>query len=154
MAMTIISVNVKSVKSRWLRDAVLQELGDVNADVFCLQECGVDRWPGVDEFSSACESQSEGVRILVKNPNIKIISHEVVISGRVLVVHYLGVKVCIVNCYTPAEKRERKEVFWILKLYVPGRMATFLKGDFNCVRKTTEREGVGQEGEWILHLRS
>lgn len=151
MAFTVSSVNVRSICSSWRRAAVFDFLGGVRSDVICIQECGVERAPcaewkhGVSLWSPMCESKSEGVGILIKSPHVQCVSHEVVVPGRlqIAVLEVAGSCVRLINCYVPADKRERVLFLETLKMWMPGRIPTILIGDFNCVRKSEERQSVG-----------
>lgn len=78
MVLTISTINVRSVNSAWRRRAVFEELTNLEADVFCLQECCVEYPPGQSEWgfgscvwSPLCVSRNEGVGILCKNKRCK-----------------------------------------------------------------------------------
>lgn len=96
-------------------------------------------------WAPCCTSRAEGVGVLISNTNINVLSYEIVVPGRCLevVVEYGGKHVRILNCYAPAEKRERKEFLEIVRMHMPGRIPTVVLGDFNCIRKSGDRHGSG-----------
>lgn len=115
MALTVGSINVRSIVARDRRVAVFEEISKYNVDLVCLQECGEMGDPSSDwswgpsVWAPACVSRNEGVGVAVKNLNVKLVSHEIVIPGRlqIVTVDFLGQQVRVINCYAPAEKRER-----------------------------------------------
>lgn len=91
MALTVGSINVISIVAKDRRVAVFDKINKYNTDVVCFQECGVMCDPSADwswgpsVWTLACMSKSEGVGVVVRNPNVKIVMHEVIIPGRVQV---------------------------------------------------------------------
>lgn len=154
MALTIGSINVRSIVAKDRRVAVFDEVSKYNLDVVCLQECGITSDPsaewswGPSVWAPACVSRSEGVGVVVNNANVKIVSHEIIIPGRLQIVtlDFLGTGVRVMNVYAPAEKKERVKFLEILKIHLPGRMPTVLVGDFNCVRRREDRRGASGDG--------
>lgn len=113
MALTICSINVRSVRSGWRRAAVFDSLSECKADILCLQECGVERVPdshewrhGGSAWSLACITKCEGVGVLIKNPQVVMVAQEVIVPGRLLLVvlEYAGCRFRLFNCYAPADK--------------------------------------------------
>lgn len=154
MALTVSSINVRSVRSGWRRAAVFDKLSECRADVLCLQECGVERVPephewryGGSAWSPACVSRCEGVGILIKNPQVVMVSQEVIVPGRLLLVilEYVGCRFRLFNCYAPADRHDRNDFLNTLKLYLPGRMPTIIAGDLNCIREVSDRNSTGEE---------
>lgn len=70
-----------------------------------------------------------------------ILSYEILIPGRCLsaVLDFGGERIRIINCYAPADKRERKEFFETLRMYLTGRMAAVVVGD---LRSCSDRKGL------------
>lgn len=133
----------------------MEHMCSVKADIICLQECGIENLSGIKEWQKgvavwapSSTSRSEGVGVLINNPNLKVMSYEEVIPGRCLsvILDYLGEQLRVINCYAPTDKNARKEFLKVLRLYLPGRVATVVAGDFNCVRRKNERQGAGGEG--------
>lgn len=153
MALSISSVNVRSVCSGWRRAMVFDFLSEIKSDIICIQECGVEKIPsedwkhGISLWSPMCDSRNEGVGILVRGAEIKCVQHDVVVPGRmqVAIMEVKGIQVRVINCYAPAVKKERVSFFNTLKLWLPGRIPTLLVGDMNCVRKNEERQGVSMD---------
>lgn len=112
----------------------------MKAHVICVQECGVEdlhgitKWgKGVAVWTLCYEMRLEGVGVLIKNDNVKVLSYEEVVPGRCLSVmlEYENERLRLFNCYAPADKRGRKEFLDMLKLQLPGRVAMIVTGDFN-----------------------
>lgn len=63
------------------RNAVIMDyMCTINADIICLQECGIEHLSGIKDWRKGAAvwapsrtSKSEGVGVLVNNGNIKII---------------------------------------------------------------------------------
>lgn len=155
MALIVAKLNVRSLKSGVRRALIMDYLESVKADIICVQECGVEdlhgvtKWrKGVAVWTPCCESRSEGVGVLIKNEDVKVIAYEEVVPGRCLAVtlEYENGKLRLFNCYASADKRGRKEFLSMLKLQFPGRVATVVAGDFNCVRKESDRHGIREGG--------
>lgn len=153
MALTIGTINVRSIGSAWRRIAVFDELQNVDADVICVQETWLSHTPRMPEWehgesvwSLANTSRNEGVGVLIKSKDVNLKSHEVVVPGRVLMcmLDCRGVDVRLFNVYGHADKNQRKELLECLKLYLPGRVPTVVVGDFNLIRFPQDREGSGE----------
>lgn len=115
MALTICSLNVRSVRAAERRAAMLDSLSATECDVICLQECCVNYVPADVEWqygkmlwSPACGARNEGVGILFKSGRCDLLSWEVVVPGRCVMalVEVAGQRCRIFNCYAPAEKKE------------------------------------------------
>lgn len=154
MVLTISTINVRSINSAWRRRAVFDELKNLDVDVFCLQECCVEYDPEQSEWgfgscvwSPLCESRNEGVGVLCKNKDIKILSYECIVPGRLLLCHmeHQGTKFRLFNVYAHANKNERKELLNLLRIHLVGRTPTIVAGDFNLIRFVKDREGIGEQ---------
>lgn len=50
MALTIASLNVRSLKAGFRKAVIMVYLGSVKTDVICVQECGVEDLHGIVEW--------------------------------------------------------------------------------------------------------
>ncbi len=93
MALTISTLNVRSVKSKIRAQSVLAFLKSFKSDVFLLQECGLPfllnyrEWeelltPRLSIWSGSNFNKNDGVAILINNPNILVKGSTVVRDGR------------------------------------------------------------------------
>lgn len=115
MTVTVVSLCVGSVLTRW--EQVELFLNQINADILCLQVCGIpggkeysrfeSRWKWELSFwSGTNENRAAGVAILIRNPETEVARLEEVVCGRLL--HLTPkVKETVVefsNVCTPAER--------------------------------------------------
>lgn len=153
MAVSVASLNVRSIGSSRKRAVVFDYLSSLKNDIFCLQECGLryapkqDEWRGESFWSPACGNKSTGVGILIKNAKIKVLEYKIITPGRcvMIFVDYVGFKFKLFNVYAPADKRDRIDFFQNLQFYLMGRTPIIIAGDFNAIRDGADRAG-GAEG--------
>lgn len=98
MALTISTINVRSVRSTSRAQSILTFLKSCNSAMFLLQECALpfltqyrkweDMWTsGPSIWSGSNFNRNDRVAILVKNPNILVKGSTVVKDGRALLVN-------------------------------------------------------------------
>jgi exonuclease III len=158
MALTISTINVRSVKSDIRAQSVLSLLKSFKSDVFLLQECGLPfltnyrKWeeiwtPGLSIWSGSNFNKNDGVAILIKNPNILVKGSTVVRDGRALLANltFLGKDFNILNVYGFTEKNNRYELLEDLQPHMLGRAPLVVAGDFNCVLSRKDRKRVGED---------
>ena len=92
MALTISTINVRSVRAPIRAESVLSFLKGIKSDVFLLQECALpflknyreweQRWAaGPSLWSGSHYNRADGVAILINNPNILVKGNTVVKEG-------------------------------------------------------------------------
>jgi exonuclease III len=158
MALTISTINVRSVKSNIRAQSVLSFLKTFKSDVFLLQECGLPfltnyrKWeeiwtPGHSIWSGSNFNKNDGVAILIKNPNILVKGSTVVRDGRAILANltFLGKDFNILNVYGFTDKNNRYELLEDLQPHMLGRAPLVVAGDFNCVLTKKDRKRVGDD---------
>ncbi len=146
MALTISTLNVRSVKSKVRAQSILAFLKSFKSDMFLLQECGLpfllnyreweELWtPRLSIWSGSNFNKNDGVAILINNPNILVKGSTVVRDGQALLANltFLGKDFNILNVYGFTEKNERYELLEDLQPHMLGRAPLVVAGDFNCV---------------------
>ncbi|XP_077060974.1 uncharacterized protein LOC143713527 [Siphateles boraxobius] len=158
MALTISTINVRSVKSNIRAQSVLSFLKSFKSDVFLLQECGLPfltnyrKWeeiwtPGLSIWSGSNFNKNDGVAILVKNPHVLVKGSTVVRDGRAILANltFLGKDFNILNVYGFTGKNNRYELLEDLQPHMLGRAPLVVAGDFNCVLSRQDRKRVGED---------
>jgi len=153
MALTISTINVRSVRSNIRAQSVLSFLKTFKSDVFLLQECGLPflsnyrKWeeiwtPGVSVWSGSNFNKNDGVAILIQNPNILVKGSTVVRDGRAILANltFLGKDFNILNVYGFTDKNNRYELLEDLRPHMLGRAPLVVAGDFNCVLTKKDRK--------------
>lgn len=153
MSLTVTSINVRSIGSSTRRAAVMHDLQSFRADIICLQECTIRRYPSEQEWpcreavwSPAYSSRNEGVGVLIKNRAVKMVSYTTIVPGRCLQVmlQFLGTKIRLFNIYASADNKERVEFLEEILMHLPGKMHTIIAGDFNTIRDLQDRIGQSE----------
>ncbi len=134
MALTISTLNVRSVKGKIRAQSVLAFFQSFKSDLFLLQECGLsfllnyrewgELWtPGLSIWSGSNFNKNDGVAVLINNPNILVKGSTVVREGRALLVNltFLDQDFNVLNVYGFTEKNERYELLKDLQPHMLGR---------------------------------
>lgn len=85
--LSIISLNVRQIKSKPCRAAILDYLRNLHADIYCLQECGIvdslgdQDWPYGEHLWSGSATNKMWDGVLMGSKNLKIESYVVVEIG-------------------------------------------------------------------------
>ena len=158
MALTISTINVRSVRSRVRAQSILSFLQSVDSDVFLLQECNLpflkhySKWegmwpPGTSLFSGSNENKSDGVAILIKNPLILVKGSTVVRDGRAILARlsFMDKDFTLLNVYGFNDKNDRYELLEELQSHMLGRAPLVIGGDFNCVLSRSDRRKAGED---------
>uniref|UniRef100_A0A9J8CAK8 Reverse transcriptase domain-containing protein n=1 Tax=Cyprinus carpio carpio TaxID=630221 RepID=A0A9J8CAK8_CYPCA len=158
MALTISTINVRSVKSKIRAQSVLAYLKSFKSDMFLLQECALpflsnyreweELWtPGLSMWSGSNFNKNDGVAILINNPNILVKGSTVVREGRAILANltFLGKDFNVLNVYGFTEKNDRYEFLEDLQSHMLGRAPLVVAGDFNCVLSKADRKRVGED---------
>lgn len=153
MAFSVISINVRSVYGDLRSVAVLDYLKSVEADIVCVQECGIpfnvnwkkleERWGcGETMWSGSNENRNDGVGILIKNRNIRVMRKTVLVDGRAISMSFsfLDKEFNLFNVYAPADKNERGDLLNVLRSELLSTRSIILAGDFNTVLDCSDRE--------------
>ena len=157
MALTVSTLNVRSVRSTVRAQTVLSFLTTVKSDVFLLQECSLPflksyqewekKWPhGPSIWSGSNSNRSDGVAVLIKNPQVQVKGSTVVIDGRALLTQltFLGKDFNVLNVYGFNDKNDRYDLLQDLQSHMLGRAPLVVGGDFNSVMCKRDRKGAGE----------
>lgn len=152
MALTVCSINVRSVAGAGRCGALMQYLMTVQADILCLQECCLPfrsnyaewerQWTGGPSFwSGDCGNRNSGVAVLIRNRGILVRHTEVLQDGRALGISFsfAGDLFYLVNVYASPNKQERCDLFVKLQSMAVTRRHFLLVGDFNTSLVAAER---------------
>ncbi|KAM9316078.1 uncharacterized protein PAF06_007036 [Gastrophryne carolinensis] len=144
-AISIFTINVRSIGSASRRNRVLAFLASQQAEIFMLQECSLPfskhyrhlcaQWThGPSYWSGGGENRNVGVAILIRGNRFTVDSVQELVCGRLLLVDgsWAGEPIRLINVYAPVEKNERMEFFHTLRPYLATTRAVVLAGDFNC----------------------
>jgi len=158
MALTISTINVRSVRSTSRAQSIFTFLKSCNSDMFLLQECALpfltqyrkweEMWTsGPSIWSGSNFNRNDGVAILIKNPNILVKGSTVVRDGRALLANmtFLGRDFKVCNVYGFTEINERYELLEDLQPHMLGRAPLVVAGDFNCVLTRADRKRTGDD---------
>ncbi|KAI5102199.1 hypothetical protein C0J45_7551 [Silurus meridionalis] len=98
-------------------------------------------------WSGSNGNKSDGVAILINNPNIVVKGSTVVRDGRALLANltFLNTDLNILNVYGFTEKNERYELLEDLQPHMLGRAPLVLAGDFNCVLSRKDRKRADKD---------
>lgn len=153
MALTISTINVRSVRSHLRAQSILSFLETVKSDVFLLQECSLpflksyrkweEMWTlGPSIWSGSNDNKNDGVAILIGNPHILVKGSTVVRDGRAILVNLtvLDKDFNILNVYGYTGKNDRYELLEDLQPHMLGRAPLVVAGDFNCVLTQKDRK--------------
>ncbi|KAJ1129654.1 hypothetical protein NDU88_008020 [Pleurodeles waltl] len=159
MAISLLTLNVRSVKDQVRRVGTLSFLAAQNHDVCFLQECGIPyaqsnsqlerQWThGPSFWSGGNDCKSSGVAILIKGRHFTTDRVTEQVNGRVLVVDgsWSGEPVRLINVYAPPEKNERLEMFRVLRMQLVTSRTILMGGDFNCTVELDGRTGSDSAG--------
>lgn len=157
MTLTFSTLNVRGLKSLTRAHMVLSFLSTLPVDMFLLQECALpfqqsykqweDIWPhGPSFWSGSNLNKSDGVALLIKNPQILVKGSTVIRDGRILLalLSFLGKDFKVVNIYGHSEKNDRYDLFKDMQPHLLGRIPIILAGDFNCIVSKNDRVGGGE----------
>lgn len=158
MSLTITTVNVRSMKSSFRAQSILNVLDGVQSDIFLLQECGLpfkssyyawqSKWShGPSVWSGSNDNKNDGVAILIKNPNIMVKGSTVLKCGRLLLAHltFLDQEFNLLCVYGFNDKHERFNLFEEMQSHMLGRAPLIIAGDFNSVLARADRKGAGED---------
>lgn len=158
MALTISTINVRSVRSKVRAQSIFSFLQSVDSDVFLLQECNLPflkhylKWeglwpPGTSLFSGSNENKSDGVAILIKNPLILVKGSTVVRDGRAILARlsFMDKDFNLLNVYGFNDKNDRYDLLEELQSHMLGRAPLVVSGDFNCVLSRRDRRNTGED---------
>ncbi|KAJ1151257.1 hypothetical protein NDU88_004041 [Pleurodeles waltl] len=159
MAISLLTLNVRSVKDQVRRVGTLSFLAAQNHDVCFLQECGIPyaqsysqlerQWThGPSFWSRGNDCKSSGVTILIKGRHFTTDRVTEQVNSRVLVVggSCSGEPVRLINVYAPPEKNERLEMFRVLRMQLVTSRTILMGGDFNCTVELDGRTGSDSAG--------
>ena len=92
-------------------------------------------------WSGSNIARADGVGTLIKNPFVKITSHSIVESGRILVTDLEagGSPLRVINVYGPTSVAERVSLFTKLAPLLQCTMPVVVGGDSNCVLRDEDR---------------
>ncbi|KAJ1149826.1 hypothetical protein NDU88_002630 [Pleurodeles waltl] len=132
MAISLLTLNVRSVEDQVRRVGTLSFLAAQNHDVCFLQECGI---PYAQSYSQLERQWTHGPSFWVTEQ----------VNGRVLVVDssWSGEPVRLINVYAPPEKNERLEMF---RMQLVTFRTILMGGDFNCTVELDGRTGSDSAG--------
>lgn len=129
----------------------------MKSDVFLLQECTLpflksyrdweQQWTaGPSLWSGSHYSQSNGVAILIKTPNILVKGSTVMRDGRALSAKltFLGIDFNILNVYGFNDKNDGYDLLEELQPHMLGREPLVVGGDFNCILNKKDRNRDGK----------
>lgn len=164
MALTVSSVNVRSMCSVQKQRAVFGGLKGVKSDVLFLQECGIpfmrnykylkDQWTaGNSYWSGSNVERAAGVGILMAGHDFEVISVIEAEPGRLLCVDadLHDCKLRLINVYAPTTCHGRKSLFARLRVLLVTDRHVVLGGDFNCImRPVDSRRGILDESSRVL----
>lgn len=150
--LTVTTVNVRSIQDHKKRADVFSHISSLKSDIICIQECNLphqqhytelqQEWRfGGSVWSGSNIARADGVAILLRNPNIKIISTSTPVPGR-LITATLKVNnsiVKIINVYAPTNQQERLTFFSKLRPVLLGNLPVVVAGDFNCALREEDR---------------
>lgn len=157
MALTLSTINVRSVKSRVRAQSVLSFLTSSKSDVFLIQECGLpflknykpweEMWPQASIWSGSNGNKNDGVAILIKNPEVLVKDSTVVREGRALLAHltFMGQDFNLLNIYGFNKKNDRYDLLEDLQSHMLGTAPLVVGGDFNCILSRKDRKGAGED---------
>ena len=119
MALTITTLNVRSIKSSFRVQSSLTFLSTVQTDIVLIQECGLpfktfyqeweSKWShGPSVWSGSNNNKSDGVAVLMKNAHILVKGSTVLLNGRMLLLNlnFLGKDFKLINVYGFSSKNE------------------------------------------------
>ena len=122
VSLSIVSLNVRSMRSASRLRMVLAYLENLKADIIFLQECALPfrasyrewerRCPhGPSVWSGSNENRADGVAVLVHNKGVEVVGHTVVKPGRAALVSFCfgGVVFRAINVYAPVVRQDRFE---------------------------------------------
>lgn len=154
MQLRVASLNVRFIASARRRATTFDFFSTVQADIFLLQECGVEfklqyeelenDWKyGQSVWSGENGVKNSGVGILIKNKSVEIISVTYIEPGRAILikVSFMGKDIKIINIYGSVRKNERCDLFEKVKLFLMGQEPVLVMGDFNCILRLGDRSG-------------
>lgn len=153
MVLSLVSVNVRSIKDPVKRLSVLDFLKNRKGDIFLLQECWIpyqdnyckyeEMWDsGLSVWSGDNSNRAAGVAILFKGKGFDIRAIRRVVDGRLLVVDvdWCGVKVRLINVYCPVDLPERLDLLSRLSPLLVCNFNIIIGGDFNCLISKKDRK--------------
>ena len=128
MAISLFSVNVRSIRDKRRCASTLGFLASQKCDVYMLQECSIpytqsykhleQQWTlGPSFWSGGNSSRSVGVATLVRGKCFTVDSVTELEGGRALVVDgsWAGEPVRLINVYAPSDVGERRELLQRLR---------------------------------------
>lgn len=158
MALTVASINVRSLISPVRCLSIFDFLSNMEADVFFLQECWLpymenyktfeEKWSyGCSVWSGCNENKSGGIGILFKNKGIEIKNVKILVDGRALVVKivYLEQEFLLINIYASPDKHERFQLLELISSELVLSGGVVMGGDFNCVLSGKDKGGGSEE---------
>lgn len=165
MDLSILTLNVRGLRSRVRRLALYSYLISMGVQVICLQECSLnsagdsEEWEkdwtfGQSVWSYGNESRSVGVGILCTNRELSLHRVEVVYPGRALKVkvEYGNLCVDILNIYASPYKRDREALFTMLPFFMSRNGLFLCMGDFNTILQARGRKR--KRGESTIDITS
>lgn len=96
MGILIVSLTVKSLLKKEIWDMVTQWLKQIQADIFCLQKCGLPSSRNVSLFercwlygpamwNGSNGNRAIGIAILLKGDMVHYLQHKGIIAGRLFI---------------------------------------------------------------------
>ncbi|KAJ1172588.1 hypothetical protein NDU88_004433 [Pleurodeles waltl] len=159
MSISLLTLNVRSVKDQVRRVGTFSFLAAQNHDVCFLQECRIpyaqsyhqleQQWTHGPSFWSGGDNlKSSGVTILIKGRHFTTDRVTEQVNGRVLVVggSWSGEPIRLINVYAPPEKSERLKMFRVLRMQLVTSRTIRMGGDFNCTVELDGRTGSDSAG--------
>ena len=161
----LVSLNVNGLHSNTKREKVFEYLGNLNADMYLLQETHSTPeavktwqtdWKGNSFWNSGPDFKSSGVAILLKqNQQFKILNTRNDNQGKTmsLTFEYDKQLIQVINIYGPTRPTYRAKYFKKLKHYIDANTKTIIGGDFNMVENLSiDRKGGNPRNTHLIGL--
>ncbi|MEE6526508.1 hypothetical protein FKM82_027194 [Ascaphus truei] len=150
------SSNVNSIKTRKRRSLAYNAFKDLDFDILFLQETRLSslreissvsaEWTSGASFWSYGPDMGDGVGFLFKGYDFQCEKVIDLSPGRCLIldVSFQNVKHRLINVYGYQTKKQRRDLFGLVKPFLFTSKCLVLGGDFNCVTSNLDR-GSGRE---------
>lgn len=152
MEVKILTLNVRSLRSRARRVALYSYVLSLGVHLVCLQECALasaedvrawkEDWSyGPSAWSEGVENRSAGVGILCMS-GMSLGKVEVISPGRAVRVEVClnGFCFSVLNVYASPYKNDRIDLFELLPFFISRNGPFILVGDFNTVLQAEDRK--------------
>ena len=168
MALSIASINVRSILSHDKRRDKLAVIKNSKADIIFAQELWLQTvddienvkrlWSNGHSELSIGPAKADGVAIFFNVADVVIIKRREPVPGRMLVLECLirNKKVRLINVYASQRATERTQLFNKLGEFLHGQTDVILAGDFNTITEENDRIpaitpfNIGRDGKALL----